>query len=313
MPKAFGKVHPRFQTPARLDDRRRRRRRRLVRVLQPHVPELPVRLAHGAGDRDRLLLLAHRLRLRDLPPQGAHEVREELLLHRRRAGHRGNDPGRPVLQGHLGVQERRGLLLGHGGLRRRHPDGARRGPDPARDRPDDRSGGSPATTTTSGARPRPSIPTWRPGARPASRPCPRGASDERDRRRVRRFDRVQGGARRGRRAGVLVGGHARDRLRLRAAGQRRRGVQGAPRGAHGDRPQSDRRGEGPGRRRRCGRPGRAGAGTRRRRPPVARGAPRRALHRRRQLRRERLEGRDPRLDPAQAGALSPVPVVVVPA
>ena len=86
---------PALPDAARRDDRRGRGRRGLVRVLQPHVPELPVRLAHRAGDRDRLLLLAHRVRLRDLPPQGAHEVGEELLLHRRGAGHRGDRSSAP--------------------------------------------------------------------------------------------------------------------------------------------------------------------------------------------------------------------------
>ena len=45
--------------PARLDDHDRRDRRGLVRRAEPHLAELPVRLADGAVADDRLLLRAH--------------------------------------------------------------------------------------------------------------------------------------------------------------------------------------------------------------------------------------------------------------
>ena len=88
MPEVFGRVHPRFQTPHVATIVVGAGAAVWYVFFNLHVAELPVRLAHRAGDRDRLLLLAHRVRLRDLPPQGAHEVGEELLLHRRGAGHR---------------------------------------------------------------------------------------------------------------------------------------------------------------------------------------------------------------------------------
>ena len=57
----------------------------LVRRAVPAVGELRLRLAHGAVADDRLLLRAHRVRVRDLLPPRADQVGEELPLHRGRA------------------------------------------------------------------------------------------------------------------------------------------------------------------------------------------------------------------------------------
>ena len=79
---------PALPDAARLDDRDRDHRLALVRGAVPAVGELRLRLAHVAGVHDRLLLLAHRVRLRDLPPARADQVGEELPVHRGRAGDR---------------------------------------------------------------------------------------------------------------------------------------------------------------------------------------------------------------------------------
>ena len=94
---------PALPHAARVHDRDRRDRLGVVRGAVPAVRELRLRLAHGAGVHDRLLLRAHGLRLRDLLPPRAHQVGEELPLHRRGAGDRRADPRLPVLQGHRRV------------------------------------------------------------------------------------------------------------------------------------------------------------------------------------------------------------------
>ncbi len=66
LPQAFAKIHPRYLTPGLRDDLHRGARDALVRAGQADLRELPVRLALGAVADDRLLLRAHRVRLRDL-------------------------------------------------------------------------------------------------------------------------------------------------------------------------------------------------------------------------------------------------------
>ena len=110
VPRAARPRAPALPHAARLDDRDRRDRGGLVRRPQHRLAELPVRLAHRAVADDRLLLRAHRLRVRDLLPARAHEVGEELLLHRRRAGGRRVDPRLPLLQGDRRVREGRRLV-----------------------------------------------------------------------------------------------------------------------------------------------------------------------------------------------------------
>ena len=79
-----------------LDARRRRARDRLVRAAQPPLPERALRHALRALADDRLLLRADRSRMRGVLPPRAHEVGEELPLHRGRAARRRRDSRLPL-------------------------------------------------------------------------------------------------------------------------------------------------------------------------------------------------------------------------
>ena len=67
-PEALGRVHPRFQTPHVSTIAIGVIAAVWYVVLNTALAELPVRLAHRAVADDRLLLRAHRLRVRDLLP-----------------------------------------------------------------------------------------------------------------------------------------------------------------------------------------------------------------------------------------------------
>ena len=84
-PKHFASIHPRYLTPAFGTIVIGVAGDGLVRRGQRGQRQLPLRLALGPVASDRLLLRAHRGRLRDLLPPRAVPVGEEPALHRRRA------------------------------------------------------------------------------------------------------------------------------------------------------------------------------------------------------------------------------------
>ena len=81
-----------------LDGCDRRSGHRVVRAAQSPVRERAVRHALCPLAHDRLLLRAHRFRVRDLLPSRAHEIREELPLHRGRSARWRVDPRVPLRQ-----------------------------------------------------------------------------------------------------------------------------------------------------------------------------------------------------------------------
>jgi hypothetical protein len=125
VPQGVRRGAPALPHAARVDDRDRRRSGGLVRRAVPAVGELRLRLVDGAVADDRLLLRAHRHRLRRLLPPRADEVGQELLLHRGRAADRGGRPRIPVRQGDPRVLEDRPELLGQLAVRHRDPGRAR--------------------------------------------------------------------------------------------------------------------------------------------------------------------------------------------
>ena len=98
LPKAFASDPPALPDPRLRHDRGRRPGGALVRARPADLRELPLRLALGAVADDRVLLRAHRLRLRDLLAPGAHRLGEELPLHRRRAAGRRRDALLPAVR-----------------------------------------------------------------------------------------------------------------------------------------------------------------------------------------------------------------------